>query len=80
MEKDGGKVSAPQEGCLPLCLRTWNTVLPQACIVCVGVDLHFVKENEIGGPVSTSLQFYYLQEPLLSCDALRNSLTHLQSM
>jgi len=55
-------------------------VLLRARIVCVGVDLHFVKENEIRGPVSTSLQFYYLQEPLPSCDALRNSLTHLQSM
>lgn len=80
VEKECGEVAAPQQGWLPPHRRTWNTVLPQAYIVCVGVDLHFVKENEIRGPVSTSLQFYYLQEPLPSCDALRNSLTHLQSM
>lgn len=66
--------SCPQQVWVPPHRRMWNTVLLQAHIVCVGVDLHFVKENEIRGPVSTSLQFYYLQEPLPSCDALRNSL------
>lgn len=65
---------------LPPGRRMWNTVLLGARIVCVGVDLHFVKKNEIRGLVSTSLQFYYLQGPLPSCDALCNSLTHLQSM
>lgn len=65
---------------LPPGHRMWNTVLLRARIVRVGVDLHFVKKNDIRGLVSTSLQFYYLQGPLPSCDALRNSLTHLQSM
>lgn len=80
VEKEHGQAAASPGGWLPPFCRMWNTVLLRACIVCVGVDLHFVKENEIRGLVSTSLQFYYLQESLPSCDVLRNSLTHLQSM
>lgn len=61
-QRGGAEAAAPPPGSLPA-PECAMLVLLRACIVCVGVDLHFVKKNGIRGLVSTSLQFYYLQGP-----------------